>query len=165
MKKIISIILAAMPGLLFAQSAERQVIGSAGGWASTATVQVSSTGGEAVITTGTSATVILTQGFQQNDGGPVGIEDVKTGLSINAFPNPSKGLVTLQLNAPNALEVTLQVFDISGKLTSLPVQKLQASGETTLHIDFSSMAAGNYYVKLSDKEGSLHQTIKVQKVD
>ena len=165
MKKIISIIIVALPVLLFAQSAERQVIGSSGGFTSTATVQASSTVGEAVITTGTSATVILTQGFQQADEGTVGIVDIKTGLSINAYPNPSKGLVMLQINAPNNMDLNVQVFDVSGKLTSIPVQKLQVNGSSTQELNFSALAAGNYYIGLSNNEGTLHQTIKIQKVD
>lgn len=165
MKKILSIIIAILPILLLAQSAEQQVIGSAGGWGTAANVQVSSTVGETVVATGTSASVILTQGFQQPSTYLVAIEDVNTGLLVNAYPNPSKGLVMLQINAPNTMQLNVSVYDASGRLTSLPIQQLHVSGESTQAIDFSTLAAGHYYLQLNNREGSLSQSIKVQKID
>lgn len=165
MKKIIIIITAALPVWLFGQTAERQVIGSTGSSATTSTVQVSSTVGEVVTATGTSATIILSQGFQQADGGTVGIEDVSSGLSIKAYPNPSRGQVTLQIDAPNHTELTLSVYTVSGQLTSVPVQNVQINGPFTQNIDFSAQAAGNYYLQLTNSTGSIKQTIRIQKVD
>ena len=60
MKRIISIFLSLIPIVLFAQSIERQVIGSTGGFIAESTVQVSSTVGEAVIATDSGASIILT---------------------------------------------------------------------------------------------------------
>lgn len=165
MKKIISNLFILLPFALLAQTAERQVVSSAGGYGSTAYVQVSSTIGEAVAGTGTSANVILTQGFQQPNTSLVAIEDVNTGLSVNAYPNPTKGLVMLQLNAPNPMELSVSVFDASGKLTSVPIQKLHIIGESTQELDFSNLATGAYYLELVNIEGSLRQTISVVKVD
>ncbi|MBP6730433.1 MAG: T9SS type A sorting domain-containing protein [Chitinophagales bacterium] len=165
MKKIVAIIIAALPALLFAQSTERSVIAANGSFGISPGYLVSSTIGEVVVATGISPSVTLTQGFQQPGSSTVGIKDVATGLSVKAFPNPAKGLVTLQLNAPNAMALSVSVFDISGKQTALPVQQLQINGESTHAVDFSTLQAGNYYLQLQNTEGSLKQTIKVQKVD
>jgi hypothetical protein len=76
-----------------------------------------------------------------------------------------RNLVMLQLNTPNSMQLTVSVFDISGRLTSVPVQKLNISGESSHAIDFSSLQAGNYYIKLTNSDNKLNQTIKIQKVD
>jgi len=165
MKKIITIIIALMPVFLFAQSAERQVIGSAGGTSTTTDLKVSSTVGEAVVGTGTSSTIILTQGFQQPGEGELGIEDTETGLSVNVYPNPSKGIVTLDMDAPNTLEISVSVLDFNGTVISQPVQKQKVHGSSTHEIDLSSLAAGNYFIQLQNSKGNLKQTIKIVKVD
>ncbi|MEZ5195892.1 MAG: T9SS type A sorting domain-containing protein [Bacteroidales bacterium] len=165
MKKVISIIIALMPMFLLAQTAERQVIGSAGGFSSTSDLKVSSTVGEAVVGSGTSSTIILTQGFQQPDEESLSIEDHETGLSINAYPNPVKGIVSLELDAPNAMELSLQVLDFYGSPLATPLQNLKVQGTLTQEIDFSSFAAGSYFLLLTNKKGSLQQTIKILKVN
>lgn len=165
MKKIISIILALVPIFLLAQTAERQVIGSSGGFASTPGMEVSSTVGEAVVATGVSSNLILTQGFQQPGEGTFGIEDNETGLSINAYPNPAKSMVMLDLDAPNSMELNVYVHDINGTVVSEPIQKQRIIGSSSYEIDFSDLAAGNYYLLLQNSKGNLKQTIKVLKVD
>jgi len=165
MKKLICIIIAALPGVLVAQTTERQVIGSTGGYATATGLQVSNTIGEAVINTATSGSIILTQGFQQSIINTVGIDDIETGLSVMAFPNPTRDMITLQLNADKTVALELSVFDINGKLTSIPVQKLNVNGAMTHAIDFSSLQSGNYFLKLQNRDGSLHQSIQVLKVD
>ena len=165
MKNVIAIIIAVLPVCLQAQSAERQVIGSTGGYYSGSSVKVSATVGEAVTTTGTSATVILTQGFQQADGGAVDIRDLASGLSVSAYPNPSSDWVMLRINAPHTMVLTIQVFDVSGKLTAVPSRQIEVNGAATHPIDFSNLAAGNYYVRLTAQDDALHQTIRVQKVE
>ena len=165
MKKIISIILVLVPLFLFAQTAERQVIGSAGGSSSTSSLKVSSTVGEAIVGTGTSSTIILTQGFQQPGEESLGIEDIETGLSVNVYPNPSKGIVKIDMDAPNAMEIDIKVLDFDGTVISEPVQKQKVYGTSTHEIDFSGLAAGNYYLLLQNSKGNLKQTIKILKVE
>jgi len=165
MKKTILIIMALVPVFLFAQSAERQVIGSAGGFTSNSDFKVSNTVGETVIATGTSATLILTQGFQQPGEETIGIEDIETGLSVNVYPNPVKGIVNLELDAPNAMEIDIQVLNFNGTLISQPVQKQKVFGYSTHEINFSNLAPGNYFLRLQNSKGNLKQTIKIVKVD
>lgn len=165
MKKIITIIIALMPLFLLAQTAERQVIGTAGGSSSSSSFQVSSTVGEAVVGTATSTTLILNQGFQQPDEESLSIEDHESGLSINAYPNPVKGIVTLELDAPNSMELSVQVLDFKGNTLATPLQKLKVQGTFTREIDFSNLASGNYFLLLTNTKGNLQQTIKIVKVE
>ncbi|HRH01546.1 MAG TPA: T9SS type A sorting domain-containing protein [Bacteroidia bacterium] len=160
MKNLLSIILSALPSLIFAQSTERSVIASNGGYGST----VSFTIGEVVVASGSPSIVTLYQGFQQPDPSSIGIMDITKDLSIKAFPNPTKGLVTLELSTLNDLALTISVFDASGKLTILPVTELNLKGEATHSIDFSNLEAGNYYVQIQNIEGTLNRSLKIQKV-
>jgi len=165
MKKTISIILVLLPIFLFAQSAERQVIGSAGGFSSSSDIQVSSTVGETVVGTSTSSTLILTQGFQQPSEESLGIEDYETGLSINAYPNPASSIVNLELEAPYSMELSVQVLDFNGRPLATLIQNLKVRGTSTQEIDFSNFASGNYFLLLTNKKGNLRQNIKILKVD
>ncbi len=160
MKNLLSIILFALPAIIFAQSTERSVIASNGGYGST----VSFTIGEVVVASGSPSIVTLYQGFQHPDPGSIGIEDIKTGVSIKAFPNPTKGLVTLDLNTLNAIALTISVFDASGKLTLIPITQLNLNGESTHTIDFSNLEAGNYYVQVQNTDRTLNSSLKIQKV-
>ena len=160
MKNLLSIIFSALPSLIFAQSTERSVIASNGGYGSNISFSI----GEVVVASGTPGTVTLYQGFQQPDPSSIGILDITKDLSIKAFPNPTKGLVTLELSTLNDLALTISVFDASGKLTILPVTELNLKGEATHSIDFSNLEAGNYYVQIQNIEGTLNRSLKIQKV-
>ena len=164
MRKIISIIIALTPGLLLAQTAERQVIGATGGWATSANMQASYTVGEAVITTVSSATVVLTQGFQQNDAPALGIINIKSGLSVNAYPNPASQSVTLDFKVDKPVQFDVSLIDqLSRELA--PQQTLDLNTNTLQTISLSGMAAGQYFIRLSSADHSVDRSIKIVKVD
>lgn len=165
MRRILIILLSALPAVIFAQSAERQVVGTAGGYYVGSDLRVSSTVGQPVTATGTSATIILTQGFQQPGTGSLGIEDIETGLSVNAYPNPTDGKVILEMDSPNVMDLNIQVLDFNGTVISKPLQKQRVFGSSSHEIDFLEMAAGNYFLLLTNAKGNLRQTIKIVKVD
>jgi hypothetical protein len=164
MRKIISFIIALSPGLLLAQTAERQVIGSAGGYASTATMQASYTVGEAVTTTLSAATLTLTQGFQQPSNFGVGIVEIKSGLSVNAYPNPANQAVTLDFKVDKPVQFDLSLIDNVGREVSA-IQKFDLTGNTQESISLTGMAAGQYFIRLSSADGTVDKSIKVIKVD
>jgi hypothetical protein len=166
MKNIIVIITALMPVALTAQTAERQVIGSAGNFTALTDIQVSSTVGEVVVATASVAgTITLTQGFQQADGGNVGIDEPELGFSMNAYPNPTRNSVILDFTADRNLEVEIGLFDLQGKSFPLNETKLNISGNVKHSVDLSGMAAGNYFIKLTNGDGKLNRAIKIQKAD
>jgi hypothetical protein len=164
MRKIISFIIALTPGLLLAQTAERQVIGSTGGWATSATMQVSSTVGEAVTSTQSAATVVLTQGFQQPNNYGVGIVEIKSGLSVNAYPNPASQAVTLDFKVDKPVQFNVNLLDNLGREIA-PQQTLDLSTDTQKTISLSGMAAGQYFIHLSSADGSVDRSIKIIKTD
>lgn len=165
MKKTIVCIIALLPMLAIAQSLERQVIGSAGDYSTGAGISLSSTVGEAVIETATSGSIILTQGFQQPDGDPVGIEIPETGLSITAFPNPTGGAIVIEFESLQSEYVYLTVVNMLGQQVINPLSHHATEGKTYLEIDLTKQAAANYFLKLSNKEADWVKTIQIQKLN
>ncbi len=164
MKKIISIVFTALPIVLVAQTAERQVIGSAGGYANTANLKVSSTVGETITRTSTSPSIILSQGFQSPSSTSVGIEDVEMGFTLKAFPNPTLDAVTLSFSVENELQLSIGLFDVQGKQV-LPSEQLNIYGKMQHSLQMLGLAAGNYYIRLTNNDDKLNKTIQIQKVD
>lgn len=164
MKKLFSIIIAALPVVLAAQTAERQVIGSAGGFATATGLQVSYTVGESVTSTATSGSVILTQGFQQPSSGTVGIEETALGFAMKAYPNPVHNAVTLDFSAQQDMQLSIGLFDVQGRQV-LPTEQLNVSGNMLHSVKMAGFASGNYFIRLTNKDGKLNKSIQIQKVD
>ncbi len=164
MKNIIVLIALLLPHAVFSQTLDRQVIGSSGAYAEAGNISMSYTVGEAVVATGSSGTIVLTQGFQQPDNMMVGIESVESRVSINAYPNPTAGEIILDFTVVNPSEFILQVFDVSGKLMMNP-ETLKVENSTKHQIDFSEFSSGNYFIVMKNQDGTLNSNIKIQKID
>ncbi|HKL40928.1 MAG TPA: T9SS type A sorting domain-containing protein [Cryomorphaceae bacterium] len=165
MRNLILTVLLAFPLFALAQSAQRQVIGSAGTVSVTDDFMVSSTIGETVVATGEGDGIILTQGFQQSQDFGLSVEEPELEFSANAFPNPTMDGIVLDLNSQKAVDLTISLFDVAGKQYVVPVANLMLSGNARKEIDMSGFASGNYFIRLTDETGKLNKTIKVQKVD
>ena len=149
-----------IPCVLFAQSIERQVIGSTGSYSSNSTARVSSTVGETVITTASSGNIILTQGFQQKGGNTIGINELENGFSINAYPNPVSNELILDFDVKKKTYVEIFLTDVMGKETSVPSGNLELSGKTTHVMNLSDISAGHYLLTFKTVDQILG-TIKI----
>lgn len=76
-------------------------------------------------------------------------------LRITAFPNPTTGLVNVQLN-PTVADQTVRVFDLYGRL----VQELTTDA-TTLSFDLAGEDAGVYFIETWN--GDVREVVKVVK--
>ncbi len=164
MKTIATIFILICPLMALAQSIERDVVASGGAYQSSANMSLSYTVGEPVIETKSTSSLVLTQGFQQTQLMPVGIEVPDKNLSISAYPNPTANQVVLELETAKEKEVSVQVFDVQGKALKAPVTKEVLQGERRFTIDLSDYAAGTYMLGLTDTKGKRLHTIKVQKI-
>ncbi len=86
------------------------------------------------------------------------IEDA-TGLrTLRAFPNPSSGMVTLEINKPQSSQV--MVTDELGRVNTLI--DLQQVGEGLYRADISHLAQGMYIFKLpADRQVKMVRVIKI----
>jgi hypothetical protein len=74
---------------------------------------------------------------------------IAAGVEIKAYPNPTKGNVTLTITLQAAADLALSLVDASGKT----VQQLQvagAKGTNTKQLDLSGYASGSYLLKVNN---------------
>lgn len=147
-----------------AQSLERQVIGSAGGYDVAGGVSLSFTVGEPVVETAISGSVVLTQGFQQPDDLGTGIkENVKITLDYTVYPNPTENLIFIELTTQEPAKVHLALYDMVGQeIDGLGMESL-VNGTSREQMDLSELAAANYVLVMSDEAGNVLQSFKINK--
>lgn len=81
--------------------------------------------------------------------------------SFNVYPNPAIDNVTLQMNSPKNVDVTIELYDVSGKL--IIKQNASFSKDKPEHkLNIASLANGIYSLKVVSKEGS-SQNLKIVK--
>ena len=83
---------------------------------------------------------------------PVGIGEIEGLNGVVAFPVPTSGELSLDLNLGASLkDLTFELRDASGRLILSEQWKAQATGRRTL--DLGAVAPGHYTVRLTDGEG------------
>lgn len=165
MRLLILITIILTPVIVYSQTVERQVIASAGNFASAGGYSHSYTVGETVVFTGTSSTLKITQGFQQPDQISVGIDEAELGYAVNAFPNPTRGEVILDISAEYPVNLNIDLFNMQGKQFPLPQRLANVSGNHRHSIDLTNMASGSYFIRITDQEGKTNNSIQIQKVN
>lgn len=63
-------------------------------------------------------------------------------------PNPSSGPMTLRFSIPARDRVVLRIFDVSGRLVTVPVDATLDAGPYTARINTPRMAGGVYFYRL-----------------
>jgi hypothetical protein len=147
-------------------SLERQVIGSTGNFSTSATMQLSSTVGEAVTQTLISGTLVLTQGFQQPDRNywQTGTEDLlDLVVSYEVFPNPTSDLLTVRLESEKRVELQLQMYELSGKKLAGLDKNLSGQGQIESQFSLANLAEGIYLLTFLDAEGQVLISHKIRK--
>ncbi|MEI7977786.1 MAG: T9SS type A sorting domain-containing protein [Bacteroidota bacterium] len=78
--------------------------------------------------------------------GNVGVNQATTQIGFRIYPNPSNGIMNVELDEQSVKETNIKVFDALGKLV------YETSVNTFLsQIDLSKLADGTYYVRLSQE--------------
>ena len=148
----------------FGQDIPMQVVSSAGGYFSSASVSVSWTLGEPVISTLTSTNVILTQGFQQGNlfGTDVPINPDINSLNLKMYPNPANNKVWFDVNNQKAKgDFVVEVFDITGR--KIIIQNLgQFVSQEQMELSVSTLKPGIYLVnvKIGDFRSDVIKLVK-----
>lgn len=79
------------------------------------------------------------------------------------YPNPSKsGLVNLDYFAQNDDEITVSVYDMTGKLVVNQIQSL-SRGNNNLSFNFSELNTGIYIVKIGDERNPTHRKLIIER--
>lgn len=166
LKIILSILWLSGCYLLSAQSLERQVLGTIGGYWEGSQVHLSYTGGE-VATETLSGTITLTQGFQQTTEDEItAIDPIKLiAVDYRLFPNPTAGPTHLVLSSDQPLQLHWALVDGLGRTlrqSATPVS-LIGGQESEVGLDLSDLPAGIYHVLLRPENGPPIRAFQVVK--
>ncbi|MDO6388709.1 DUF4331 family protein [Pontibacter sp. BT731] len=80
---------------------------------------------------------------------------------IETYPNPASEFTTIRYNLINDATVSMQVFDMAGRLVGSPLQnRQQRAGVHEVKIDVSKLDRGVYFATMEDSDGK-KQTVKI----
>jgi hypothetical protein len=81
--------------------------------------------------------------------GSTGINDLPENVnSFSLYPNPSKDNVSISLEVTKSEMVKIEMIDNSGKIVNV-IWDGTINGNWKHNYDISSLAAGNYFIRLS----------------
>lgn len=87
-----------------------------------------------------------------------GMEDFQAlAYEISLHPNPSSGIVNLEIKIEEAEELNISVSNIQGILVLEKSSGLLYSGQQNIILDISILKSGIYLVEISGKNGSIQQ--------
>ena len=164
MKSLITLILTTITINLSAQSIERQVIGSTGGTAKTGGIIITSTVGEVAVSTSSTASILLAEGYQQAlDSNSVSIAEIENTAKMKLYPNPTTNRAKLDITANFNSATTIAVYSLDGKLISSNSLTLTSGIESSIQIDVSAQASGVYIIRIIGEDNSFLETMRLVK--
>ncbi len=87
-------------------------------------------------------------------------QDALNHLNISVFPNPASDLVAVQALGLVRNELTVELYDVSGKLVDTNTIN---PGQTIAYFDTQTLYSGTYFVRLIDQEKSTTRRIMIAK--
>ena len=150
--------------LSYGQILDHQSISSLGGSVS-GSLQASFTAGGNVITTASSQSIVITQGFEQPLPAdfPVGIASRQPdGMTVRVWPNPVSKLVNIQVSYDKPLNLNITLYNQSGQAVRTTKAENQANTSVTA-LDLSLLPPGTYILNLSSEDGNMNKLFKVVK--
>lgn len=160
---ILTTMLSLTVSFVMAQPIKQQVLASSGSYYYNGNISLSNTVGEPVTATLFVASTTLTQGFQQPNYEVISnvLESTESNLKVKVYPNPSSGLIQIEITNDQGKQAQLNITDVLGKI--LFNQSLNFS--ETNAVNLSHLASGNYFFSITDAQSKLLSTHKIQKVN
>ncbi len=78
----------------------------------------------------------------------VGIAEIQTLAGANLYPNPVSQVATIDVNLNEATNVSVFVYDITGKVVANVFDGQMNAGMTSLKVDVSNLEAGIYFTAI-----------------
>ena len=88
-----------------------------------------------------------------------GSPSMPTEFSFTMFPNPFNASTTLSLTLPEAAVVSVQIYDVSGRIVGQQVGRRYKAGSHNLHFDAGHLPSGVYLANL--QAGTVNRTEKL----
>jgi hypothetical protein len=94
----------------------------------------------------------------------VGTPDIAGSQVMMAnFPNPFTAQTTVEYEVAEAGNISIQVYDMSGKVVSTLVNQAQDKGRYSVQFDASKLSSGIYFAKAKDAKGQVLEVLKMAK--
>lgn len=95
----------------------------------------------------------------------VGINTVddKTLTKLEAYPNPSKGAITIDYEVPQRTEVQLSVYNILSQTNEIICMEMQDAGSHQSVLNSDKLVAGTYLITLKTNTHTLTRKLVVEK--
>lgn len=77
----------------------------------------------------------------------VGVEEFANGGKVSVYPNPTNGMLTIDLNLLQATEISLTIMDIAGR-EFMQLNPVMAGNSQALPVDVSQLSKGMYLLKV-----------------
>jgi len=111
---------------------------------------VKQTIGQQTISGNSKGEYMIVQGFQQNHWAKIVAESpLKNDLTVTTYPNPFVSQVNFQFSKVSKDEMTVTVFDVSGRLIIQQAKNLEGG---ILTIDLARLPNAVYLVRLNNNE-------------
>jgi hypothetical protein len=81
-------------------------------------------------------------------GASVSIDEIKENTGVNVFPNPINESAVLEYSLTDAGEVKLMLYNATGKLVKILIDKHQKPGKHSIQFNRTGFAAGQYFFSL-----------------
>lgn len=146
----------------FGQKLTPTVVSSGGSYFSAGGYTLSATVGEIAVTTLKSATLTLTQGFQQPYDIGVGIKETGLDWSITAYPNPVSEFLNIRFDVNDPLDLNVEIMDIAGRKQMIRELYYVTRGDIET-FDLSGLTRGVYLVRIFTPDRRVQKTYKIQK--
>ena len=75
-------------------------------------------------------------------------------MSMNIYPNPTIGLAGVEISLGKAMQASLQITDLSGRVIWKSARVFQ-SGKQRVELPVSSLPAGLYFIRLTSLDGQV----------
>lgn len=92
---------------------------------------------------------------------PLSVNQTAPAGTLLVYPNPSNGISTATFTLPAADRVQVSVCDIAGREVVPPVSMQAFAGANSLPLRISSLAPGNYFIRINGTHTSLHTQLLI----
>jgi len=90
-----------------------------------------------------------------------GVEDRVADNALNLYPNPTTGMVNLSLDQEKDGQISIEIFDISGRLVYNKTA-IGFGGKLNQALDLSGLDKGVYFVKVKTATSEFNQKLTIQ---
>lgn len=91
------------------------------------------------------------------------IKDIVANNSVTVYPNPAKDAATLSIELLKSSDVSVQIYDMVGRLVVDGGSQTLASGKHNIQLSVANLPAGLYNVKIQTEAGNLTERLTIAK--